>query len=154
MNMKLFVATVAMFVGLAASQANAAEIKVGTLICDVQPGWGLVLGSRKAVECEFHNLDGEVSVYHGYITRVGLDVGFTDGGHIVWAVLAPSAEDTQSISGTYFGIGAEGTVVAGIGANALIGGFDNSINLQPISVSAQLGLDVALGLSSMHLIPN
>lgn len=154
MTMKLFAATAAVFFGLAVGQSNATEIKVGTLICDVQPGWGLVLGSRKGVECEFHNLTGEISVYHGYITRVGLDVGFTDGGKIVWAVLAPSEEDTQSISGTYLGVGAEGTVGAGLGANALIGGFDNSINLQPISVSAQLGLDVALGLSSMHLMPN
>ena len=47
--------------------------------------------------------------------------------------------------------GAEATVGLGLGANALVGGFRKSINLQPISVQAQTGLNVAAGVQSLHL---
>jgi hypothetical protein len=38
-----------------------------------------------------------------------------------------------------------------VGANVLVGGFRKSINLQPLSVQAQTGLNVAAGIASLHL---
>ena len=40
---------------------------------------------------------------------------------------------------------------AGVGANALIGGFNNTITLQPVSISAQTGLNVAAGVANLEL---
>jgi hypothetical protein len=39
----------------------------------------------------------------------------------------------------------------GVGANALIGGSENSIALQPVSVQAQQGLNVAVGVAALSL---
>jgi hypothetical protein len=45
----------------------------------------------------------------------------------------------------------EATVGLGVGANALLGGSENSIALQPVSVQAQQGLNVAVGVSALSL---
>ena len=39
----------------------------------------------------------------------------------------------------------------GVGANALIGGSDKSIVLQPLSVQSQQGLNIAAGVASLQL---
>jgi hypothetical protein len=39
----------------------------------------------------------------------------------------------------------------GVGANALIGGSNKGIILQPLSVSAQQGLNIAAGVASLQL---
>ena len=38
-------------------------------------------------------------------------------------------------------------------ANVLVGGNNNTIGLQPISVGAQTGLNLALGVSALELRP-
>jgi len=42
-------------------------------------------------------------------------------------------------------------VVAGIGANALIGGSNRTVTLQPFSVQGQVGLNVAAGVAGLDL---
>ena len=39
----------------------------------------------------------------------------------------------------------------GVGANVLIGGFDRSITLQPLSVEGNTGLNLAAGIGAMRL---
>ena len=39
----------------------------------------------------------------------------------------------------------------GVGANALVGGSEHSIALQPVSVQAQQGINVAVGISALSL---
>ena len=46
---------------------------------------------------------------------------------------------------------ASATAGVGLGANALIGGSNRAVNLQPFSVQAQLGVDVAAGVTAMTL---
>jgi hypothetical protein len=41
--------------------------------------------------------------------------------------------------------------VSGVGANVLVGGFGNSITLQPLSVGAQRGLNLAVAVSGLEL---
>jgi hypothetical protein len=41
--------------------------------------------------------------------------------------------------------------VAGIGANALIGGSDHDIELQPVSVQEQAGVNIAAGVAGIEL---
>ncbi len=53
------------------------------------------------------------------------------------------------------GTGAQGSasVGVGVGGNVLVGGSDNSIALQPLSVQGQVGVNVAAGLESLELRP-
>jgi hypothetical protein len=56
-----------------------------------------------------------------------------------------------ALSGHYAGATASATAIVGAGANALIGGLDRSIALQPVSVEGTTGLDVAAGIGAMTL---
>ena len=142
-----------MFMG---STAQAQIVQVGNLTCQVAPGAGFVVGSRKETTCTFQNVAGELEIYDGAITKIGLDIGITDGATIVWSVLAPSGRIVRgALAGTYVGVTAEATIGAGVGANALVGGFHRSITLQPLSASAQTGVSLAAGVAglTLHLRP-
>jgi hypothetical protein len=69
----------------------------------------------------------------------------------VWAVYAPSSRGFGVLAGTYTGATAEATVVVGLGANALIGGSNRTVALQPLSVTGQTGLNLAAGVASLEL---
>lgn len=129
--------------------AAEAAVKTGTLTCHVAPGLGLILGSRRSLECEFRSSRG-IERYTGRIDRVGLDIGITRNSTIVWSVFEPTRHHGD-LTGRYTGATAQATVGVGLGANVLVGGGENSIALQPLSVTTQTGLNVAAGISSMHL---
>jgi len=44
-------------------------------------------------------------------------------------------------------------VGAGLGANALVGGSDRTVALQPLSLQGQTGLNVAAGVTDLELRP-
>jgi len=74
---------------------------------------------------------------------------------VAWAVLAPSRQIGRGdLAGTYVGAAASATVGVGVGANALIGGSNNTIALQPVSVQGQTGLSVAAGVAGLELRPS
>ena len=129
-------------------------VKIGMLTCDVGGGVGYVLGSAKSVDCVFSDTRGERDSYSGVIRKMGVDLGFTTQGRIVWAVFAPTAGYHQgSLGGLYQGATAEATVGVGIGTNILIGGTSGSIHLQTVSVSGQIGLNLAATGTSVTLTP-
>nr|WP_254690035.1 DUF992 domain-containing protein [Shinella daejeonensis] len=129
-------------------------VKLGVLTCDVGGGVGYVLGSAKSVDCIFKSVRGEEDVYSGVIRKMGVDIGFTTRGRIVWAVFAPTAGYHRgSLGGLYQGATAEATVLAGVGANILVGGTSGSIQLQTLSVGGQLGLNLAATGTSVTLMP-
>ncbi len=67
---------------------------------------------------------------------------------------APSSDiGPGALSGTYVGGSAQATVGVGAGANALIGGLNKSIALQPLSLEGSKGLNVAAGIGSITLKP-
>lgn len=153
--MKAFIAG-ALAVALAGAAlpgaAQAQVVQAGTLTCEVAPGIGLVIGSRKAVSCSFQNSAAEIEVYDGQISKLGVDLGITDQQLIVWSVFAPSGRIVRgALAGSYLGATAEATVGVGAGANVLVGGFRRSITLQPLSISGQEGLNVAAGGASLTL---
>src|SRR5579885_245820 len=132
--------------------ANAASIKVGTLTCHVASGWGFVFGSSKDLRCNFHPNTGVSEHYIGTVSKFGGDIGYTDSSVIVWAVFAPtSGVKRGALEGGYAGATAGATVGVGAGANVLVGGFDRSITLQPISVEGSTGLNVAAGIGAINL---
>lgn len=144
-------------VAMSGSQTKAAGagIKIGNLICDVSGGIGLILGSSKSVSCTYSRAsDGRQEFYTGRINKFGLDIGVTGQQTMAWVVFAPGRVGTGSLAGTYVGATAEATAGVGVGANALVGGFNRTVTLQPLSVSAQTGLNVAAGVASLELRAN
>ena len=86
------------------ADAQQRQVQVGQLTCSVSASVGLVVGSQKNVNCVFRGQPGEPEEgYTGTITRVGLDVGFTSGGVIVWTVFADTNRGAGMLAGTYVG---------------------------------------------------
>ncbi len=138
----------------APAHAQSSRIRVGGLTCNVAGGAGMIIGSQKAMSCTYQSVDGWSEHYTGQITRIGVDIGVTNAQTIAWAVWAPVKEGGHgALAGNYGGASAEVTVAAGLGANVLVGGFQNSFMLQPVSVSAQEGANVAAGVTGMRLDP-
>ncbi|THD63661.1 DUF992 domain-containing protein [Phenylobacterium sp.] len=152
MNKFLACAALIGAVGLAVpAQAESGGVKIGTLSCNEHGGWGLVLGSSRAMSCTFTSGD-RIEHYDGRMTKIGLDLGYQHSGALFWTVIAPHTDTGHgALAGHYAGGTASATAGVGIGANALIGGLDRSIALQPVSVDGTTGLDVAAGIGSMTL---
>jgi hypothetical protein len=129
-------------------------VVIGTLTCNVASGFGFVFGSSRAINCTFAGPGGRYEHYVGDISKFGVDIGFTQGGILVWTVVAPTAALAPgALAGNYVGGTASATVGVGVGANALVGGSSNSIALQPLSIEANRGLNVAAGVAAMTLTP-
>jgi hypothetical protein len=113
----------------------------------------MIIGSKKGVQCLFSpSLPGPAEAYIGNITKLGLDIGATSAGQMVWAVYAPSTGyGPGALAGVYTGATAEATIAVGLGGNVLIGGSDRTVALQPLSVTGQTGLNLAAGVASLEL---
>jgi uncharacterized protein DUF992 len=151
----LAVGSLGLAVGLAAGGAPAhaqGGVQVGTLSCNVAGGWGFVFGSSKAVRCTFARAGARPEHYSGSINKFGVDIGYTQGGVLVWGVFAPSATLAPgALSGNYVGATGSATVGVGAGANVLVGGSNRTISLQPVSIEGNTGLNVAAGIGSISL---
>jgi hypothetical protein len=137
-----------------AGQATATPhgVKVGVLTCHVESGWGYIVGSSKNMRCEYHPNHDQLDVYTGSISKIGMDIGYTGSGTVIWDVVAPTSDTRRgALSGDYAGATASATAGIGVGANVLIGGLDKSIALQPVSVMGNTGLDVSAGIGAISL---
>jgi hypothetical protein len=152
---RLLMGTAVAVAGLSlAGAADAAPhgVKVGELTCNVASGWGFVFGSSKDLHCTFRPSGHMREHYTGSISKFGVDIGYTDGGVLIWGVFAPSSDVRKgALEGDYAGATASATVGVGVGANVLLGGLDKSIALQPLSVEGNKGLNVAAGIGSISL---
>ena len=134
--------------------AQAQGVQVGVLTCNVASGFGFVFGSSRAVNCTYAPTGGGAPPQHyvGAINKFGVDIGYLQGGVIIWSVVAPTANLAPgSLAGTYAGATGSATVGVGVGANVLVGGSANSIALQPVSIEGTTGLNVAAGIAEMAL---
>jgi hypothetical protein len=146
--------TIAVLATLALAPAAQAKsgVKIGVLSCGVGGGVGFIIGSSKPVDCVYQPAGGgRAERYKGSIGKLGVDIGVTSQSVLAWAVFAPGKIKKGALKGSYTGVSAEATAVVGLGANVLVGGFQKGINLQPLSVQAQTGLNIAGGVSSMKL---
>jgi hypothetical protein len=88
----------------------------------------------------------------GTIGRIGLDLGVTAGGRLLWAVFAPTSHVGRgTLRGTYVGASGNASFGLGLGANVLIGGSNRTISLQPLSVEGQIGINLAAGVARLTL---
>jgi hypothetical protein len=152
---RLFLGLGALALGLVTSIGDVSaqdRVKAGSLLCDVSGGIGMIIGSQKGVRCEFTpDGPGPREYYIGTISKFGLDIGATSAGQMVWAVFAPSTRTPGVLAGTYTGATAEATAIVGVGANALVGGSNRTVALQPLSVTGQTGINLAGGVASLEL---
>jgi Protein of unknown function (DUF992) len=138
--------------GPSSAQIPAEHVQGGTLTCDISGGIGFIIGSQKALSCSFVPvLPGPPEFYTGVINKLRVDLGGTRGGVMVWSVYAPTTRAVGFLAGTYAGASAEVTVGDGIGANILIGGSYRTVELQPLSVQQQTGVNVAAGVAAIEL---
>jgi hypothetical protein len=132
--------------------AGGTAVRAGYLTCHVESGWGFIFGSSRKMKCAYAMQPGYTEYYTGSITKFGADIGYLQSGVILWAVLAPTTNLGQgALAGHYGGATASAAIGVGAGANVLIGGFNHSIALQPVSIEGQNGLNVAAGVVEMTL---
>jgi hypothetical protein len=128
------------------------RVQAGQLTCDISGGVGFIIGSQRSLNCSFTpSVPGPIEFYAGSLTKVGVDIGVTTGGVMVWGVYAPTSRPAGALAGSYGGATAEATVVAGLGANVLVGGSNRTVALQPLSLQGQTGLNVAAGVAGIEL---
>jgi hypothetical protein len=138
--------------GLALATSAHADVRAGVMTCDMDSGFGYVLGSSRDLHCTFVPATGAPEYYTGTISKFGVDIGYVQNAVIVWAVVAPTvALPPGSLTGTYGGATASATIGVGVGANVLVGGFSDTISLQPVSIEGGTGLNVSGGFASMSL---
>ena len=127
--------------------------RLGTLTCEVAGGIGMLIGSSKAVDCQFKQRTGKIERYTGTIGKLGIDVGVTGKSYLSWIVVntVPTTVGEGSLAGTYVGASAGASLGIGLGANALVGGNAKNFGLQPLSAEAGTGLNVAAGVSRLQL---
>jgi hypothetical protein len=146
-------AAMALTGAVGAAQA-ASSVKVGVLTCDVDAGFGYLIGSDKGLDCAFKpSKGGKTEHYTGSIKKLGIDVGFTTHEKLAWVVFA--AQDGKwrkhALAGTYVGASHEVTIGLGLGGNWLIGGSHKSFALQPWSIQGQAGLNYSLTWTDLTL---
>jgi hypothetical protein len=151
----------ALFAGITATGSYAADnetvdhVEVGSLSCDIGDGTGFIVGSSREMTCTFNPVEEGLAdeTYVGKINRYGLDVGATTNGQMSWLVLAPTEQEYSEggLNGTYGGVSAEATFGVGLGANVMTGGSENTLALQPVSVTTSQGINFAIGVGSIEL---
>ena len=146
-------AVLALALGVSAGKAEANGVKAGFLKCEVAGNVSFIFGSSRDISCIYdagsnHPLDH----YKGTVKKYGIDIGYQSNGVIIWGVIAPSEYvGPGSLAGDYGGVSAAVAIGIGVGANALIGGSNNTIALQPLSVEGMTGLNIAGGIGVLTL---
>jgi hypothetical protein len=134
--------------------AQGSSTRQGMLTCRTSASLGLIIGSTQRLACQFKGSTGWTQDYIGRINRIGLDIGFTAGGVMAWAVLgSSSAIRPGALTGRFVGASGEISLGVGAGANLLVGGTAQSVSLQPLSLEGQIGVNLALGVAALTLAP-
>lgn len=151
---------ISLLLGLAAStlvafSAQAQQpVQLGVLNCRGGASVGFVVGSVTNLGCVLTGTGRPDQPYVATIRKVGLDIGITQETALAWAVFAPVNYSGQGdISGNYAGAQGSASFGVGLGANVLVGGSQNSVALQPLSLQGSTGINIAAGLESLELRP-
>jgi len=132
--------------------ADDGGVKVGILSCELTGRTNVVVYAAETFECSFNPNSGANEYYSGEIKRVGVDLEFKANQQLIWAVIAPSTDvGPGALAGNYVGASASASVGAGAGAKVLVGGFEKSITLQPVSIAGSTGAGAAAGIESFTL---
>jgi hypothetical protein len=139
---------------VATTSAQQAKVQVGVLECRGGASVGFIVGSVTNLGCVLRAPDQPDDFYVATIRKVGLDLGITQESVLAWGVFAPvNRLGRGALAGDYAGAQGSATLGVGVGGNVLVGGSNNSIALQPLSVQGQVGVAIAAGLESLELRP-
>ena len=89
--------------GSAPVHAQSAGVNIGRLECVVEGGVGLIITSKKRMQCIYRSTTGREETYFGSIRKFGLDIGVTGEAYMVWGVFAPGVVDDGAMAGDYVG---------------------------------------------------
>ena len=130
------------------------RVQVGVLECRGGASVGFVVGSVTNLGCVLRADGMPEDRYVATIRKVGLDLGITQESALAWGVFAPVAQlGPGGLSGDYVGAQGSATLGVGAGGNVLVGGSNNTIALQPLSLQGQTGINLAIGVTGLRLEP-
>jgi hypothetical protein len=147
-------AVVAAALGLVAMPTQA-NVAVGQLMCTSPGNGSFVILSMRSYSCTFTpSAGGPIQHYRADINRFGAQIGINNDVMLGWTVFSVTTRVAPGeLAGGYGGVSAGATVGVGGNANVLLGGVNNSVALQPISLQGQKGLDVVATITGMALEP-
>jgi hypothetical protein len=138
---------------LTSSPALAQTGIVGSLQCHLAGGVGMIIAENQALDCVYQDASGAPpDHYVGRLTNVGANIGVSGPGELVWGVVAATGSiGPGALAGNY--VGAQGSVAvgAGPGGAVLVGGNNNTISLQPLSLQVESGLNLSAGVGDLNL---
>jgi len=119
----------------AADAQQPSLVQVGVLECRGAASIGFIVGSVTNLGCVLR-VDGRPEDrYVATIRKVGVDIGITEETALAWGVFAPvKLLGPGDLTGNYAGAQGSATIGVGAGGNVLVGGSNNSIALQPLSL--------------------
>lgn len=133
--------------------AASAQSRVGVLQCQMSGGVGMIIVENQALDCVYQDESGAPPAHYiGRLTNVGANIGISGPGEMVWGVVAATgAVGPGALAGEY--VGAQGSVAvgAGPGGAVLVGGSDQTVSLQPISIQVGTGLNLSAGIGNISL---
>jgi hypothetical protein len=138
----------------AATPASAQDgrVRVGMLNCAGPGQTSYIIGSVTMMKCTFKPDGGRPEAYNAKITRVGVDIGVTTENALAWVVWAPTKKiGPGELTGKFGGVAAGAAIGVGGTANVLLGGSNNSVALQPLSLTGSRGANVVAGVAGMDL---
>lgn len=144
------------------TQASAGDegVKIGTLTIKAIPGSGknLLIQSSVKVKAVFKDQAGNEEHYIGEMgIKLGVDFSYKTEEKLGYLVFSPSMDyktGSYALQGKYFGTEASATVGAGVSAQMLLGGFEDSFTLQPLAIGVNEGVGASLGLGYLYLQKN
>lgn len=151
-HIRLSVLAAAALLGSQAPGLAQSGSPAGRLSCHVGSGVGLVVTSQRPMDCRFQPRRGPLQRYTGVVRNFGLDLGTIRGTTMSWRVYGPYARTPLgALNGRYGGATAGVSVVAGASGNILVGGPDNAVTLQPLSIQNARGINLAIGVTGFEL---
>lgn len=138
---------------LTEAEKSDGRIELGYLNCEYRDGSSIVVKADRTFDCVFKPAVGDAEErYTAEVTTLGVDLMVTDERTIRWAVLAPSTFTEHGVlEGRYGGLSADAAFGYSVGTDLLVGGFKESVALQPVAVSTGEGLGASLGLETLTL---
>jgi hypothetical protein len=147
-------AAASLVASVASTSAQSGLVQIGVLECRGGASVGFIVGSVTNLGCVLRADGRPEDRYVATIRKVGLDIGITQETALAWGVFAPvNRLGPGDLAGNYAGAQGSASVGVGLGGNVLVGGSNNSIALQPLSLQGQVGLNIAAGLESLELRP-
>ncbi|MDP3691408.1 DUF992 domain-containing protein [Bradyrhizobium sp.] len=138
----------------AQAQQPMQRVQIGVLECRGGASIGFIVGSVTNLGCVLRAEGQPEDRYVATVRKVGLDLGITQETALAWGVFAPVARlGPGDLAGNYAGVQGSAAIGVGVGGNVLVGGSNNTIALQPLSLQGQVGLSIAAGLESLELRP-